>query len=138
VKRSSVDQQQQQLRVCQASQRAKSESPPSALSTAVTTSTTCAAAAVHRTATAPAFNNDTTAVTSSTAAASQGSVPVAPWITQATTQPANGNSVLLALPAYYAEHGLCICRLSVHLSIPAWAYSSKPAAASLLLWAQPL
>jgi len=26
--------------------------------------------------------------------------------------------------------------VTVHLSVPAWAHSSKPAAAGLLLWAQ--
>ena len=34
------------------------------------------------------------------------------------------------------EQDLCICRASVRLSVPAWAHSSKPTAAGLLLWAR--
>jgi len=41
----------------------------------------------------------------------------------------------MALRAQYAEQGLWNCRQSVHLSVPAWTYSSKPATAGLLLWA---
>jgi len=33
--------------------------------------------------------------------------------------------------------GLCLYQASVRLSVPAWAHSSQPAAAGLLLWAQP-
>jgi len=55
----------------------------------------------------------------------------------------------LALPAYYSEQGLCICRVSVRLSacpsvrpsiclsVRAWAHGRKPAAVGLLLWARP-
>ena len=35
-----------------------------------------------------------------------------------------------------STQGLCICRASVRLSVPAWADSSKPAAVGLLLWAR--
>jgi len=48
---------------------------------------------------------------------------------------------LLAQLAWLAEQGLCngrmsVC-LSVRLSVPARAHSSKPVAAGLLLWARP-
>ena len=43
---------------------------------------------------------------------------------------------LVALPAYYAEQGLCNCTVSAVLSVPTWAHSSKVAAAGLLLWAR--
>jgi len=35
----------------------------------------------------------------------------------------------------HAEHGLWNGTASIHLSVPAWAHSSKPIAAGLLLWA---
>jgi len=43
----------------------------------------------------------------------------------------------MAQPAQYAAgQVLCNGTVSVRLSIPAWAYGSKPAATGLLLWAQ--
>ena len=44
--------------------------------------------------------------------------------------------VLLALPAWYVEQGLCNGVVFVRQSVPAWAHSNKPAASGLLLWAR--
>jgi len=43
---------------------------------------------------------------------------------------------LLPLPAQYAVQSLCNGTVSVRLSVPAWAHSSKPVAPGLLLSAR--